>query len=95
MVFGGSSTSSAGGFCAPAPTSETDGETFDNDADFDEYDDWDFNEIFNKVSKNIKTYVLQPIVVGAAAAFGMSVGYAMFDATASIFSRKSASASAR
>lgn len=25
-------------------------------------------------SKNMKTYVLQPLVVGAAAAFGMSIG---------------------
>ena len=25
-------------------------------------------------SKNLKTYVLQPLVVGASAAFGMSVG---------------------
>lgn len=28
-------------------------------------------------SKNVKTYVLQPLVVGAAAAFGMSIGKSM------------------
>jgi hypothetical protein len=40
-------------------------------------------------SKQMKTYVLQPFLIGAAGAFGMSVGYAMFDATASLFKRKS------
>lgn len=29
----------------PASTSETDGETFDGDAEFEEYDDWDYAEI--------------------------------------------------
>jgi hypothetical protein len=37
----------------------------------------------------MKTYVLQPFLIGAAGAFGMSVGYALFDATASLFRRRS------
>lgn len=46
MVGGGSSTSSAaGGFYVAAAASETDGETFDGDADFDESDEWDYSEI--------------------------------------------------
>lgn len=32
-----------------ASASETDGETFDGDADFDEYDEWDYHEILNNV----------------------------------------------
>jgi hypothetical protein len=39
-------------------------------------------------SKQMKTYVLQPFLIGAAGAYGMSVGYAMFDLTASIFKRR-------
>lgn len=89
MVGAGSSTgSTAGGFYAGAAQSETDGETFDGDPDFDDYEEWDYSELLATLSKNMKTYVLQPFVVGAAAAFGMSFGYAVFDATASIFSRR-------
>ncbi|CAN8074374.1 unnamed protein product [Agarophyton chilense] len=90
-MVGGSTSSgaTAAGFYAAAAASETDGDTFDGDAEFDEYDDWDYAEILSTVSKNVKTYVLQPLVVGAAAAFGMSVGFAIFDATASVFTRKS------
>lgn len=53
MALGGgggpSSIGSAGGASAlygvGAPASETDGETFDGDADFDDYDVWDYAEI--------------------------------------------------
>ncbi|KAI0565630.1 hypothetical protein FGB62_16g027 [Gracilaria domingensis] len=75
-MVGGSTSSgaAAAGFYAAAAASETDGDTFDGDAEFDEYDDWDYAEMLSTMSKNLKTYVLQPLVVGAAAAFGMSVG---------------------
>lgn len=96
MVGAGSSAGSAtGGFYPAVAASETDGETFDGDAEFDEYEEWDYAEFFANMSKNVKTYIIQPLVVGAAAAFGMSVGYAMFDATASVFSRKTASSRTR
>ncbi|PXF43551.1 hypothetical protein BWQ96_06663 [Gracilariopsis chorda] len=84
-----SSGTTAAGFYAAAAASETDGDTFDGDAEFDEYDDWDYAEMLSAMSKNLKTYVLQPLVVGAAAALGMSIGFAIFDATASIFTRRS------
>lgn len=46
----GNSTSSgatAAGFYAAAAASETDGDTFDGDAEFDEYDDWDYAEVLS------------------------------------------------
>ncbi|CDF32160.1 unnamed protein product [Chondrus crispus] len=96
MVGAGSSSgSAAAGFYTAMPASETDGETFDGEADFDDYEEWDFAEMFSTASKNVKKYIFQPFVVGAAAAFGMSVGYAMFDATAAMFTRKGPSSKSR
>lgn len=47
MVGAGSSAgSAAGAFYSAAAASETDGETFDGEADFDEYEDWDYAELF-------------------------------------------------
>lgn len=47
---GPSSTGIGGAFyAAGASASETDGDTFDGDADFDEYEDWDYNEILANV----------------------------------------------
>lgn len=43
---------------------------------------------FMRRTKQMKTYVLQPFLIGAAGAYGMSVGYAMFDITALMFKRK-------
>lgn len=47
MVGGGGSVGSAAGgyYAAAATASETDGETFDGDAEFDEYEEWDYAEI--------------------------------------------------
>lgn len=52
MVGGGgapSSTGSVGGptgfFPGVAAASETDGDTFDGDGEFDEYDEWDYQEM--------------------------------------------------
>lgn len=87
----GSATGGSGlGIYGPSGASETDGETFDDGTDFDDFDDWDYHLLLNSMSKNVKTFVLQPLVVGAAAAFGMSLGYALFDATASLFSGRRA-----
>lgn len=48
MVGAGSSSgSTAAGFYAAMPASETDGETFDGEADFDDYEEWDFAEMFS------------------------------------------------
>lgn len=38
---------SAFGTGAVASASETDGDTFDGDAEFDEYDDWDYAEMLS------------------------------------------------
>lgn len=42
-----SSGTTAAGFYAAAAASETDGDTFDGDAEFDEYDDWDYAEMLS------------------------------------------------
>lgn len=48
MVGAGSSSgSAAAGFYTAMPASETDGETFDGEADFDDYEEWDFAEMFS------------------------------------------------
>lgn len=81
MVVGGGASASGSiagssnmyGAMGP-PASETDGETLDGEADYDDYDEWDYVEMFATLSKNVKTYILQPLVVGASAAFGMSIG---------------------
>lgn len=50
MVGAGSSSGSApAGFYSAIPASETDGETFDGDAESDDYEEWDFAEIFSTV----------------------------------------------
>ena len=50
MVGGGSSSSTqTAGFYVPAASSETDGETFDGDAEFDDYEDWDYAEILSNL----------------------------------------------
>lgn len=36
----------------------------------------------------MKTYVLQPFLIGAAGAYGMSVGYALFDFSAGLFRKR-------
>ena len=48
MVGAGSSSGSAvGGFYAAAAASETDGETFDGETDFEDYEEWDYAEMFS------------------------------------------------
>lgn len=51
MVGAGSSTGSAPGtfYNVAATASETDGETFDGDAEFDDYNNWDFAEVFSNL----------------------------------------------
>lgn len=57
MVGASSSAgSAAGGFYSAVAASETDGETFDGDTDFDEYEDWDYAELFATM------YVLRPFL---------------------------------
>ena len=41
------------------------------------------------VRNELKKFVLRPFLIGVAAAFGMSVGYTLFDWTQSVLSRKS------
>lgn len=43
--IGGAGSAAGGFYAAAAAASETDGETFDNDTDFDDYDEWDYAEI--------------------------------------------------
>ena len=50
MVGGSSVGSIAGNFYAPAAAnSETDGETFDGDNEYDEYEEWDYAEMLSNL----------------------------------------------
>lgn len=57
----GSSAGSASGFLGGTPASETDGETFDGDADFEEYDEWDYAEILASLYVFFNTYASHPL----------------------------------
>lgn len=35
------------GIYGPSPASETDGETFDGETDFDDFEDWDYREMLS------------------------------------------------
>lgn len=48
MVGGHGSTGGSGiGIYGTSPASETDGETFDAETDFDEFEEWDYREILS------------------------------------------------
>lgn len=48
----GISSAFYGGGQGVASASETDGETFDGDGEFDEFEEWDFNEILSNLYVN-------------------------------------------
>lgn len=56
MVGGGSSASSAGGgFYNAIAASETDGDTFDGEDGFEDYEEWDYAEMLATMYVNFHT----------------------------------------
>mmetsp|Transcript_14383 Transcript_14383/g.24748 ORF Transcript_14383/g.24748 Transcript_14383/m.24748 type:complete len:103 (+) Transcript_14383:214-522(+) len=51
--------------------------------DFEEESFW-----YQYIGSDFKKYVFQPFLIGASAAFGMSVGYALFDVVSKLFSKR-------
>lgn len=49
MVGGNSAGSAAGAFYNTVAASETDGETFDGEDGFDEYEEWDYAEMLSSL----------------------------------------------
>mmetsp|Transcript_6312 Transcript_6312/g.19060 ORF Transcript_6312/g.19060 Transcript_6312/m.19060 type:complete len:89 (+) Transcript_6312:198-464(+) len=74
---------------------ETDegGSHFDGHTDDFDFDDDDGILIVKakEALEGAKKFVLQPMLIGCAAAFGMSIGYALYDFTRSVFRGSSAS----